>query len=95
MRSEQAVDKGAACRRQDCGLGEEASEGLSPRERRRCKGSLGGSRSMNVDLRAFNRLSKRSSFLGVPVAFLQQLSTCGRCAICETFAKARWPWPLC
>lgn len=47
---------------------------------------------LSFEPRAFTRLNKRSSFLGVPVAFLQQLGTCGRCTICETFAKVKGLW---
>ena len=40
--------------------------------------------------RLYAKQNKRASFLGVPVAFLQQLAVCGRCTVCEAFAKAWW-----
>lgn len=63
---------------EDCGLGDGA-DGLSKKEKKDCKG-------------LYAKQNKRASFLGVPVAFLQQLAVCGRCTVCEAFAKVKDLW---
>ncbi|CAK9076014.1 unnamed protein product [Durusdinium trenchii] len=61
---------------EDCGVEKAA---LNKRERKNCKG-------------LYDKQNKRASFLGLPVAFMQQLAVCGRCTICEAFAKVRGLW---
>lgn len=63
---------------EDCGL-ESGADGLTKKEKRNCKG-------------LYAKQNKRASFLGIPVVFLQQLAVCGRCTICEAFAKVKDLW---
>lgn len=63
---------------EDCGL-ESGAEGLIKKEKRNCKG-------------LYAKQNKRASFLGIPVVFLQQLAVCGRCTVCEAFAKVKDLW---
>mmetsp|Transcript_15313 Transcript_15313/g.36050 ORF Transcript_15313/g.36050 Transcript_15313/m.36050 type:complete len:951 (-) Transcript_15313:182-3034(-) len=63
---------------EDCGLGE-AHASLSRSEKRDCR-----------QLHA--KQSKRASWLGLPVAFLQQMAVCGRCGLCEAFSKVSSLW---
>ncbi|CAE7851840.1 unnamed protein product [Symbiodinium microadriaticum] len=67
----------AALADEDCGV--EAAEGLSSQDRQNCQ-------------EQYSEQSQRASWLGLPVAFLQQMAVCGRCAVCNAFAKVQKLW---
>eukprot|EP00439_Symbiodinium_sp_Y106_P023656 s7690_g2.t3 len=67
----------AALADEDCGV--EAPEGLSSQDRQNCQ-------------EQYKEQSQRASWLGLPVAFLQQMAVCGRCAVCNAFAKVQKLW---
>ncbi|CAE6957415.1 unnamed protein product [Symbiodinium natans] len=63
---------------QDCGVGAAAEE-LSSQDRRSCR-------------EQYSHQSQRAGWLGLPVSFLQQMAVCGRCAVCNVFAKVQNLW---